>query len=108
MDHFPQLYLSYNELSPQLKRCFSYCAVFPKDQEIDVEAFIRLWITKGYVHASRKGKHLEPMALEYFNNLAMCSFFQELEKGEDFSSHELISCKMHDIVHDFAQFLTKK
>ncbi|KAL8497118.1 hypothetical protein ACS0TY_020700 [Phlomoides rotata] len=27
VDIFPHLLLSYNELSPTLKRCFSYCAV---------------------------------------------------------------------------------
>ncbi|CDP19548.1 unnamed protein product [Coffea canephora] len=93
---FPHLYLSDNELPPELKRCFSYCAVFPKDFEINVEKLIRLWIAQGYVRPNRRGERLELVGLEYFNNLAMRSFFQELQE-----------CKMHDIVHDFAQFLTK-
>ncbi|KAL0341919.1 UNVERIFIED_CONTAM: putative disease resistance protein RGA3 [Sesamum calycinum] len=38
---FPHLFLSYNELSPALKRCFSYCAVFPKDWRIDVNKLIK-------------------------------------------------------------------
>ncbi|CDP20265.1 unnamed protein product [Coffea canephora] len=105
---FPHLYLSYNELSPELKRCFSYCAVFPKDHVIYVEELIRLWIAQGYVRPRRRGESLELVGLEYFNNLAMRSFFQELKKAETFYGlTEYMKCKMHDIVHDFAQFLTK-
>ncbi|XP_027063922.1 putative disease resistance protein RGA3 [Coffea arabica] len=100
---FPHLYLSYNELSPELKRCFSYCAVFPKDHEIYVMKLILLWIAQGYVRPRRRGERLELVGREYFNNLAMRSFFQELKKVGD----EYMKCKMHDIVHDFAQFLTK-
>ncbi|CDP21433.1 unnamed protein product [Coffea canephora] len=100
---FPHLYLSYNELSPELKRCFSYCAVFPKDHEIYVMDLILLWIAQGYVRPRRRGERLELVGREYFINLTMRSFFQELEKVGD----EYTWCKMHDIVHDFAQFLTK-
>ncbi|XP_027062377.1 putative disease resistance protein RGA3 [Coffea arabica] len=105
---FPHLYLSYNELSPELKRCFSYCAVFPKDHVIFAEKLIRLWIAQGYVRPRRRGERLELVGLEYFNNLAMRSFFQEIEKVEAYYGlTEHMKCKMHDIVHDFAQFLTK-
>ncbi|CDP20123.1 unnamed protein product [Coffea canephora] len=105
---FPHLYLSYNELSPELKRCFSHCAVFPKDHEIVVEELLRLWIAQGYVRPRRRGERLELVGLEYFNSLAMRSFFQELEKAEAlYGLPEYMKCKMHDIVHDFAQFLTK-
>ncbi|CDP21028.1 unnamed protein product [Coffea canephora] len=102
---FPHLFLSYNELSPELKRCFSYCAVFPKDHEIHVEELIRLWMAQGYVRPRRRGESLELVGLEYFNNLAMRSFFQEIRKFGTFDKY--MECKMHDIVHDFAQFLTK-
>ncbi|CDP19229.1 unnamed protein product [Coffea canephora] len=105
---FPHLYLSYNELSPEQKRCFSYCAVFPKDHEIYVEELIWLWMAQGYVRPRRRGENLELVGLEYFNSLAMRSFFQELKKVEAYYGlTEYMKCKMHDIVHDFAQFLTK-
>ncbi|GMI98386.1 hypothetical protein HRI_003507900 [Hibiscus trionum] len=42
---------------------------------------------------------------ECFDDLAMCSFFQDFQKDE--SNNSIMKCKMHDIVHDFAQFLTK-
>ncbi|XP_027117871.1 putative disease resistance protein RGA3 [Coffea arabica] len=105
VDLFPHLYLSYNKLSPELKRCFSYCAVFPKDYEINVEELIRLWIAQGYVRPRQRGERLELVGLEYFNNLAMHSFFQEIRNVDGF--HEYMQCKMHAIVHGFAKFLTK-
>nr|GMD07991.1 putative disease resistance protein RGA3 [Ipomoea batatas] len=98
-DLFPHLYLSYNDLTPEMKQCFSYCAIFPKDYEIEVDQLIRIWMAQGYVTMESKGREL-------FGSLAMRSFFQDLEK-DDMDSNIIISCKMHDIVHDFAQFLTR-
>nr|GMD04159.1 putative disease resistance protein RGA3 [Ipomoea batatas] len=98
-DLFPHLYLSYNDLTPEMKQCFSYCAIFPKDYKIEVDELIRIWMAQGYVMTESKGREL-------FGSLAMRSFFQDLKK-DDMDSNIIISCKMHDIVHDFAQFLTK-
>ncbi|XP_019190641.1 PREDICTED: putative disease resistance protein RGA3 [Ipomoea nil] len=98
-DLFPHLYLSYNDLTPNMKQCFSYCAVFPKDYEIEVDELIRIWMAQGYVTMESKGREL-------FEGLAMRSFFQDLKKDE-MDSNIIISCKMHDIVHDFAHFLTR-
>nr|GLL30058.1 putative disease resistance protein RGA3 [Ipomoea trifida] len=98
-DLFPHLYLSYNDLTPKMKQCFSYCAVFPKDYEIKVDMLIRIWMAQDYVTMELEGREL-------FGGLAMRSFFQNLEK-DDMDSNIIISCKMHDIVHDFAQFLTR-
>ncbi|KAK6125102.1 hypothetical protein DH2020_041166 [Rehmannia glutinosa] len=95
---FPHLLLSYNELSPTMKRCFSYCAIFPKDTKIDIEKLIRMWMAQGYLSSNGSEGDLELKGKKYFNNLRMRSFFVEYN-GE--------TCKMHDIVHDFAQFLRK-
>nr|XP_027101693.1 putative disease resistance protein RGA4 [Coffea arabica] len=97
---FPHLYLSYNELPPELKRCFSYCAVFPKDFEINVEELIRLWIAQGYVRPNRRGERLELVGLEYFNNLAMRSFFQELQEVEGLNCVRTLTlscCGLHEV-----------
>ncbi|XP_031129954.1 disease resistance protein RGA2-like [Ipomoea triloba] len=96
---FPHLYLSYNDLTPNMKQCFSYCAVFPKDYKMKVDMLIRIWMAQGYVTMESKGREL-------FRGLAMRSFFQDLKK-DDMDSNIIKSCKMHDIVHDFAQFLTR-
>ncbi|KAH9689138.1 hypothetical protein KPL70_015379 [Citrus sinensis] len=95
------LLLSYKELPSKVKRCFSYCAVFPKDYKIRKHKLIELWMAQGYL--SEKGaKEMEDIGEEYFNILASRSFFQDFKKYDD---GEISNCKMHDIVHDFAQYL---
>ncbi|KAK4427320.1 putative disease resistance protein RGA3 [Sesamum alatum] len=98
---FPHLFLSYNELSPAMKQCFSYCAIFPKDSVINVEKLIRMWMALGYLSSSGSISHLELRGKEYFNNLRMRSFFQDVEED----GNGRVRCKMHDMVHDFARFL---
>ncbi|XP_034680802.1 putative disease resistance protein RGA3 [Vitis riparia] len=98
----PALLLSYYDLPPPLKQCFSYCAVFPKDHSIERDDLIKLWMAQGYLN-SKAGREMETVGREYFENLAARSFFQDF--GKDVEGN-IVRCKMHDIVHDFAQFLT--
>ncbi|XP_073135071.1 putative disease resistance protein RGA4 [Henckelia pumila] len=103
---FPFLALSYNELHPAVKRCFSYCAIFPKDSDINVDELIRIWMAQGFLYSNGTSGDMELKGREYFQDLAMRSFFQDF--GRDVVRVERItSCKMHDLVHDFALFLTK-
>ncbi|XP_024039275.1 disease resistance protein RGA2-like [Citrus clementina] len=101
------LLLSYNDLpsNSMVKRCFSYCAVFPKDYNMDKEELINLWMAQGYLNAD-EDEEMEMIGEEYFNILATHSFFQQFEK--DYDDDDIMSCKMHDIVHDFAQFVSSK
>ncbi|XP_024039266.1 disease resistance protein RGA2-like [Citrus clementina] len=106
-DLLAPLLLSYNDLpsNSMVKRCFSYCAVFPKDYEMDKEELIDLWMAQGYLNAE-EDEEMEMIGEECFNILAARSFFQEFEKNDD--DDDIRSCKMHDIVHDFAQFVSRK
>ncbi|KAH9751819.1 hypothetical protein KPL71_014452 [Citrus sinensis] len=101
------LLLSYNDLpsNSMVKRCFSYCAVFSKDYSMNKEELISLWMAQGYFNAE-EDEEMEMIGEEYFNILATRSFFQEIEKDED--DDDFMRCKMHDIVHDFAQFVCRK
>ncbi|KAK9215495.1 hypothetical protein WN944_007500 [Citrus x changshan-huyou] len=96
------LMLSYYELPSKVKQCFAYCAVFPKDHEILKYDLIELWMAQGYF--SEKGyKEMKDIGEKYFNILASRSFFQDFAKSGD---GEIICCKMHDLVHDFARYIS--
>ncbi|KAJ6294462.1 hypothetical protein OIU76_022520 [Salix suchowensis] len=51
----------------------------------------------------RKGKVMELVGKDYFEILATRAFFQDFQETDEDS----MKFKMHDIVHDFAQFLMK-
>ncbi|XP_052297267.1 putative disease resistance protein RGA3 [Citrus sinensis] len=97
------LLLSYNELPSKVKHCFSYCAVFPKDFEIWKYKLINLWMAQGYLN-EKGNKEMEDIGEEYFNILASSSFFQEFKTDGD---GKVYKCKMHDLVHDLAQFICR-
>ncbi|KAJ9692797.1 hypothetical protein PVL29_011744 [Vitis rotundifolia] len=97
------LLLSYYDLSPAVKRCFSYCAVFPKDQIIRKDRLIKLWMANSYLN-SRESIEMEKTGGDYFEDLVSRSLFQDFGRDDE---GNIISCKMHDIVHDLAQYLTK-
>jgi hypothetical protein len=97
------LLLSFHELSSAIKQCFLYCAVFPKDYLFSKNELVYLWMAEGYLH-SKPNFEMEIIGEEYFEKLVMHSFFQDFEKDDD--DDKIIRCKMHDIVHDFAQSMT--
>ncbi|KAL4597841.1 hypothetical protein ACB092_11G017300 [Castanea dentata] len=99
------LLLSYYELPLTMRRCFSYCAVFPKDYLFSRDQLVLQWMAQGYIESKAK-MELEDIAEEYFEKLAMRSFFQDFKKDK-INDDKIIGCKMHDIVHDFAQFMIK-
>ncbi|PON69177.1 NB-ARC domain containing protein, partial [Trema orientale] len=99
---FAPFLLSYHDLSAQEKCCFTYCSIFPKDHLISRVQLIDMWMSQNYfgsdINSEIKGD-------ECFETLVRRSFFQtSLHYNYDDS---IRYCKMHDIVHDFAQFLTK-
>jgi hypothetical protein len=97
---FPILKLSYDQLPSQLKQCFAFCSVFPKDYEIEVELLIQLWTAQGFIHWSNRTRCLEDVGREYFTDLLWRSFFQDIQRDE---YGDIKRCKMHDLIHDLAQ-----
>ncbi|GKV28590.1 hypothetical protein SLEP1_g37613 [Rubroshorea leprosula] len=77
--------------------------VFPKDHVIEKDKLIGLWMAQGLLKGTQH-RDMEMVGEDYFNDLSMRSFFQDFEKD---AIAGIIRCKMHDIVHDFAQFLTR-
>ncbi|KAM7489425.1 hypothetical protein LguiB_026909 [Lonicera macranthoides] len=102
------LKLSFNHLpSPSIKQCFAYCSIFIKDWIIEKEELIQLWMALGFLQFDDFGnskKVMEDVGNQFFNDLVRNSLFQDVEKD---MYGNIVRCKMHDLVHDLAQSISK-
>ncbi|XP_034704518.1 putative disease resistance RPP13-like protein 1 isoform X3 [Vitis riparia] len=103
-DHeiLPSLILSYQHLSPPVKRCFAYCSIFPKDYEFHKEKLILLWMAEGFLHSEQSNGRMEEVGDSYFNELLAKSFLQKCIREEE--SYFV----MHDLIHDLAQNISQE
>ena len=97
-DILPTLRLSYDHLPSNLKQCFAYCSLYPKDYMIDKETLIQQWMAQGFIKLSAENQCIEDVGHEYFMDLLWRSFFQEIEE-DDWGN---INFKIHDLMHDLA------
>ncbi|CAM0901614.1 unnamed protein product [Alopecurus aequalis] len=88
----PALRLSYMYLPFHLKRCFSLCAVYPKDYKFQKVALAEIWVAEGFVEP-QGDIPVQDIGCEYFNDLLYRSFFQEVRGGY----------VIHDLLHDMAR-----
>ncbi|CAN6559209.1 unnamed protein product [Malus baccata var. baccata] len=100
------LKLSFDNLeSPSLKQCFSYCSMFEKKFEIQRENLIQLWMAQGLLHSlPGESKDMEDIGNEYFDILLQSSLFQDAGMVHNGIVRK---CKMHDLVHDMAELVSK-
>nr|KYP59764.1 Putative disease resistance RPP13-like protein 1 [Cajanus cajan] len=89
----PALLLSYHYLPAPLKRCFSYCSIFPKNSILNKNMMVQLWIAEGLVHESKSNKSMEEVGDEYFEELVSRSLIrrQSINEKEAFVMHDLIN-----------------
>ncbi|XP_057785640.1 putative disease resistance protein RGA3 [Salvia miltiorrhiza] len=102
-DIFAALALSYYHLPAHLKKCFAYCAMFPKDHDFEVSELVFLWIAEGFVHPTG-AMGIEELGYDYFKNLLWRSFFQS--SGVNVRGGEMY--KMHDLTHSMAQLISPR
>ncbi|XP_022759440.1 putative disease resistance RPP13-like protein 1 [Durio zibethinus] len=95
----PALRLSYHDLPSNSKRCFAYCAIFPKGYEFDKDLLVLLWMAEGFLQQP-KGQ-MEDLGLDYYNELLSRSFFQQ-------SNSNKTRFVMHDLINDLAQFVSEE
>ncbi|XP_060967338.1 putative disease resistance RPP13-like protein 1 [Cannabis sativa] len=101
VDILPALWLSYFNLRPELKQCFAYCSLFPKDYHFRKGEMVLLWMAEGLLQSSNE-KRVEEVGEEYFEDLISMSFFQPSNKYYEMESTFL----MHDLIHDLAIFVS--
>ncbi|XP_021281483.1 putative disease resistance protein RGA1 isoform X2 [Herrania umbratica] len=92
----PALRLSYHHLPFYLKRCFGYCAIFPKDYEFDKDELVLLWMAEGFLQQLKGKTRMEDLGSQYFNELLSRSIFQQ-------STSNKARYVMHDLINDLAQ-----
>ncbi|MCD7452577.1 hypothetical protein HAX54_017496 [Datura stramonium] len=97
-DILPALMLSYNDLPAHLKRCFAFCAIYPKDYLFCKEQVIHLWMANGLVQQLDSGN-------QYFLELRSRSLFEWVPDSSKRNAEEYL---MHDLVNALAQVASSK
>lgn len=102
---------------PNLQHCFLYCAMFPEDKKIDVDALVRLWIADGLVK-SDQGTYSMDMDLgrTCVENLIERSLFQDVSFKRQSKYNVEIPVnvwkgryiKVHDVIRDMAIHVGKQ
>ncbi|KAL9431958.1 hypothetical protein AB3S75_027045 [Citrus x aurantiifolia] len=93
----PALRVSYHFLPSQLKQCFAYCSLFPKDYEFQEEEIILLWTAEGFLDQEYNGRKMEDLGREFVRELHSRSLFQQ-------SSKDASRFVMHDLINDLARW----
>ncbi|KAA3453949.1 disease resistance protein RGA2-like isoform X1 [Gossypium australe] len=97
------LRLSFNHLPSNLKRCFAYCAIYPRNYHLNKEKLIQQWIAGGLAQSAGDNPHmLEQMGNECFNDLLEMSFFQLT------SSSDAVEFKIPSLMYDLAKLIAGK
>ncbi|KAE9450558.1 hypothetical protein C3L33_17543, partial [Rhododendron williamsianum] len=91
------LALSFNDLPYRLKSCFLYLGLFPEDFEINAERLCRLWEAEGFIKLGKESFE-EEEAEAYLRELIDRSLIQIVK----INWKRIITCRVHDLLRDFA------
>ncbi|XP_038987532.1 putative disease resistance protein RGA3 [Phoenix dactylifera] len=93
------LFLSYEDLSSDLKQCFLFCSLYPEDRRMSRNDLVRYWLAEGFVK-SQGDVLLEDLAEDYYKELICRNLLHPVPTNTDQSW-----CTMHDLLRSLAQFL---
>ncbi|XP_058738246.1 disease resistance protein RGA2-like [Vicia villosa] len=98
----PALKLSYDQMPFNLRHCFTYFSLYPKDFGFTSVQITKLWVALGLIQSQDGNQSLESIARDYIDELHSRSFLQDFE---DFGHFYYF--KVHDLVHDLALYVAK-
>ncbi|XP_061993475.1 putative disease resistance protein RGA4 [Rosa rugosa] len=106
------LRLSFDNWESPLKQCFAYCAMLERGSSIERDNLIQLWMAQGFLHPSHGHQteqeiEMEDIGNKYFETLLENSLFQDATEDEDDYGVIITRCKMHDLVRDLANEVSK-
>ncbi|CAN6723762.1 unnamed protein product [Malus baccata var. baccata] len=77
--------------------------------ELKIPSLKRLWMAHGLLQCpspNQSNLEMEDIGNEYFNILLESSFFQDVTV-DTYTATTITHCKMHDLVHDLAEYVSK-
>ncbi|XP_071681891.1 putative disease resistance RPP13-like protein 1 [Lolium perenne] len=89
------LWLCYQQLNPDIRRCIEYCSIFPKGFKLIKNELFPLWIAQGFVRISCATEDMEDVAEGYVQELVSYSFLQPEGTSSDTNCFTI-----HDVLHD--------
>ncbi|XP_042428600.1 putative disease resistance protein RGA4 isoform X1 [Zingiber officinale] len=105
----PALELSYQYLNENLKQCFAFCSLFPKDYEFNKTELVQMWMAEGFIE-DKNTKRMEDVGSDYFLEFVNRSFFQKSRYNEfrynEVEDESEIGFLMHDLIHDLAEMIS--
>ena len=66
-DILPALKLSYDDLSFDVKQCFAFCSLFPKNFEFYNIQLIQMWMGQGLIQPSQQKEEMEDIGNRYLD-----------------------------------------
>ncbi|KAF3970173.1 hypothetical protein CMV_006102 [Castanea mollissima] len=96
--------IAYYNLPLAERQCFTYFAIFPRDEVIVVKDLIQLWMAQGFL-SPYENKDMEKLGYEYIETLTESGLLLVFDQDKD--DKRIISCKLHDLLHSFGQSLLK-
>ncbi|XP_037408761.1 uncharacterized protein LOC119270807 [Triticum dicoccoides] len=98
-DILPSLQLSYMYLPLRLRRCFAFCAVYPKDYRFEKHVLAEIWVAEGFVDP-KGDTPAKDISCQYFDELVNESFFEKSRfYGEAY--------RIPHLLHDMAKLVSK-
>ncbi|XP_048560844.1 putative disease resistance protein RGA3 isoform X2 [Triticum urartu] len=99
-DTMDALWWSYQQLNPDIRRCFEFCNIFPRRFQLEKDQLVRLWIAQGFVKTSYAIEEMEDVAEGYIQELVSCSFLQPKGTRSLMEGSNTDCFTIHDLLHD--------